>query len=414
MMGELQGKYEVFYIYNLIISILYFLFLVFIVYKRSYTTFQLMFFTFFITLVFVLANNYVFQLLGNSYFMPRAKDPIAYHSLASNMMKMDFSEKLTFFSSFSISDLGFPLYLSYVYSIIHSPLFANICNVFVHLCTVLLLFKIGRFFLSRKYAFMGAFIYGISQYAVWFISSGLKETIMVFFVIASVFFYLKYVKKNTLFYLFLALISALFLILFRIPIVIFLVGAFAICELTKKKVGFKQYFAVIFVVLSVFLLSQFYSTLLLKYTTLSQFAQTEGGFQQFAYATAFIAGFFGPFPTYMPFDGKENLSLIAGSLTLYVFLTLPFLYACYYALKSNNIYMKPLVIYALFEITGLVYLAQSFDLRKGIPHILLAIMLAMYTLSNYRKFNKTIHKYIFGGFYITITGILFFWNYLRL
>jgi hypothetical protein len=301
---------------------------------------------------------------------------------------------------------------------INSPLFVNILNVFINLGTVLLLYKTGRLFLTKRYAFLGAFIYGISQYAVFYMSSGLKETLMVFIAVASTFFYVKYVKKNKLKYLIFCSITGLTLILFRTPLAFFLLISFAYCELTKNKVSFKRYFVAALLVVGAFLLFQLFNNLLFRYIfspgneVVSQATGAES--QQFAYFTGLLSGLFGPFPTFMPFNNSEKISLFAGSLTLKVYLALPFLYACFYAIKLKHSYMKPLVFFTLFEIAGLVFLAESFELRKSLPHLPFVILLAMYGVSNYRKYIRGIHKYVYVGYYLLMTGFLFMWNYLRL
>lgn len=419
MLNYFQESSEFLFYYNLITGCLYFLLLTVALAKKTYSKVSLIGIVLAYSTVLVISNNYVFNELGHSYFALTAVDSLLYDKLARAMVKLNLLQKINYLSyGYSIGDYGFPIYLSYVYTIIKSPLLENALNILINIFTVVCLFKIGNFFLQKKYAFLGSLIYGTSQYVIFFMSTGLKEPLMILFIILSIYFYLQYVKKNNLICLFISILFALILVFFRLPLMVFLIVAFGLSELTRNKFSFKKIFLVIVLFACSIAMYIFFKDALLRYVYKSGSRvvvhATSTQSKHFAYVVGFISGLFGPFPTYLPLNGKENLSFYAASLTLKVFLSLPFLYASYYAIKLKNKYMKPLVLFSFFEIIGLIINANTFNFRVSLPHMGFVILLAMYTLSNRKKYIKGGHKYLYLTYYVSFAGFLFMWNFLRL
>jgi hypothetical protein len=420
---KLTGVNNVLFIYNLITGIVYFVVLALVVKKKHYTKYDLIFITAVVTLVLIMVNDYIFLKWGHTHLYFGANDAVAYNQTASNISHMNFSGKMNFLKSThrlgDIGDWGYPIFLSYVYTVFDSPNFMDFINLILNLGTVFLLFKIGQTFLPKKYAFTGALIYGISQYAVFFSSSGLKEPLFIFLIVLSVSFYVQYVQKKRVIFLILAILTAFFVVFFRTPIMVFLVVAFALCELTGKKMTPGRYLLAGVLVIAVIALYVSFSS------TFSQYTNSNGNgafvtktvtgsihYNMFGYIVSFFAGLFGPFPTYISFQNRIS-AMYSASITLKVFLSIFFFYTVYYAFKLKNNFMKPLVLFTLFEIAGLIYIGDTLEVRKSLPHLPFVIMLAMYTLANYKRIIRGGHKYIFAGYYIGMAGILLMWNYLR-
>jgi hypothetical protein len=423
---KLNGVNNVLFVYNLITAIVYFLLLALVVNKKRYTKYDLIFITFMVTSVLIFVNDYIFLKWGHTQLFFGAVDAVTYNHAASNISHLNFGGRMNFLNSThdfgDIGDKGFPIFLSYVYTIFDSPNLMDCIDLILSLGTVFLLYKIGKTFLPKKYAYTGALIYGISQYAIFFSSSGLKEPLMVFIIVLSFFFYIQYVKEKGVMFLTLAIFTAFLVAFFRLPLMIFLVVSFALNELTGKKMTATKYILIGFLAIASIALYSFFSASLLEtyvdsagnnaFVTVSATGALH--YNTFGYIVSFFSGLFGPFPTYMPFDHKRIIAMYAASITLKVFLSIYFFYAVYYAFKLKNNFMKPLILFALFDIAGLIYEADTLQVRKSMPHLPFVIMVSMYTIANYKQIIRGVHKYIFAGYYIGISGVLLMWNYMRL
>jgi hypothetical protein len=419
----LTGVDNVLFIYNLITGIVYFVLLALVVNKKNYTKYDLIFITFTVTCVLIFINDYIFLEWGHTQLYFGANDAVAYNRAASNISHLNFGNKINFLKSTrnfgDAGDWGFPLFLSYVYTIFNSPNFMDFIDLIINLGTVSLLFNIGRAFLPKKYAYIGALIYGISQYAIFFSSSGLKEPLLIFLIVLSVYFYIQYVQRKELIFLVLAMVPAGLIVFFRVPLMVFLFVSFALSEMTRKKMTASRYILAGLLIVVVIGMYVYFSSALGRYTNSTgngafTTVTATGGLQYntFGYIVNFFSGLFGPFPTYMPFDNPIG-AMYSGSMTLKVFLSIYFFYAAYYAIKLKNNFMKPLVLFILFNIVGLVYVGEALQWRFSMPYLPFFIMLSMYTVANYKRIIRGIHKYIFAGYYIGMSGVILMWNYLR-
>ena len=135
----------------------------------------------------------------------------------------------------------------------------------------------------------------------------------------------------------------------------------------------------------------------------------------FSSAVSVVSGLFGPFPTILPFPGKENLSVSAGSLILKIFISAYFFVGAYFAYKARNAVALGMAIFCLLEIGSLMYLFETFELRKGFPHIAFFALIAIYGFEKLKtsqsKYNR-LKKLIFTG-NLALAGAIFSWNILR-
>ena len=128
-----------------------------------------------------------------------------------------------------------------------------------------------------------------------------------------------------------------------------------------------------------------------------------------------VSGVFGPFPTIIPFPGKENASIFAGSLVLKVFISAYFVVGAYFAFKARSAIAIGLSVYCFLEIGALTYLMETNEFRKGFPHIPFFLLLAVYGFESLEKSGakyNNLKKYILTGNFGFAVAIVA-WNTLR-
>lgn len=419
--ADLLDKTMPIYLVNFATTFIYFLILIIISQGENFSEQKLITIVLPFNLFFVSVYNDLFFIDHGDYFAFIAVDSLSYDYTARYIAQFNFNESLNSFPRpIGFDDKGFVIYISIIYRIINSPLAVNFFNVLLNLATTLFLYRIGLFFLSRKGAFIAAIIFGISTYSVFYQASGLKETLMVFLVVASFYFFYKFFDKRYLKYILPAIFFCLLLFFFRVPLVFFVFGSIAITYILKRERGFSDILLSLFVIILIIVLYKTYNTYLLRYVysfkaVLSIKEELVGADPNFEIITALVSGLWGPFPTIVPVSGKENISVLAGSLILKIFLSSYFIIGSYLAYKNRNYYVLPIAVFCLSEIFALSYLLESFVFRKGFPHVPFLILIAVYS---YEYLHKRTGDYLFikrsiAFFDIGLIGAIFFWNYLR-
>ena len=366
--------------------------------------------------------NILFFIDHGDFLAFQASDSTGYRSIAENMAKAPIK---TIFSKIpwylGNDDKGFVVYAGLLYRLIPSNLTLNFFNLFLNLATVTLIYKIGKFILSEKGAFLSALIFGLATYTVFYQASGLKESLMVFLTVGAFYFFIRSFESLPPSVFFLALLCCLLLVFFRVPIAFFLLISGAIYLFFKKKgtsmlgppiIFFSLIIGIVFLV--------FFDSYLIRYTYSIDkvIAIKETVFQhnlRFAGLVSTVSGLFGPFPTLIPFPGKENTSIFGGSLILKIFISAYFFVGAYFAYKSRDAIALSLAMFCLLEIVGLCYLMETMELRKSFPHIAFFVLIAIYGFENLEKQALEfagLTKLIFAGnlsFAIAIPA----WNILR-
>ena len=278
--------------------------------------------------------------------------------------------------------------------------------------------------LTQRLAFTGALVYGISSYSIFYQASGLKETLMVFFIISSFYYYTKYIKTDKSLYLIFSILSGFMLMFFRVVIVAIILLSYFISEIIRRRNNIQIIIPIfIFSLILVTFLSNYLDFIsklihaadfILYYKSFeSSYISTNTGV--FSYTTALMSGIIGPLPTLLPFNGKESLSIYSSGLILKVFLSSYFLFSLKFAWKEKNHIILPIIIFCLIEIMGLSYLLESFELRKAMPHIGLFLLASVYSyeqIHNRYKSHKLI-KALILIFNSVFAVLIILWNVLR-
>lgn len=419
------------YLVNFITTLTYFSFLLwFSQGKINIKTNALLMIVFVYSLFFVAVYNTSFFIDHGNFFAFGSRDSMQYHSIAKNMAATSFSNAFDFLpAKWNFDDYGFPIYVSLLYRIFDTPLIVNLVNVLLNTFTTYFIYKIGRYFLTNKYACVAALVFGLSTYSIYYQTSGLKETLMIFLITGSFHYYYKYLSSNRKKYFLYAILWCMSVFFFRVPLVFFLFLSILCTEffrmklltnLIKMKFSYK-FILPIFITITVsiiFLYTKFpllgrYLSLIKVISLTKQSISSSHSFV-FVYLNSFMAGFLGPFPTIIPLSKNMNLSILAGSLILKVFLSIYFIFGVYIGRKNK--FILPIAIFCLLEICSLSYVLQSFEFRKCYPHIPFVILIAIYGFQylNYNKCKYYLLRRAIWLYNSAITVVMFYWHYLRI
>lgn len=419
--SNLLDKSMPIYLVNFVATLIYFLILIIISQSEHFNEHRLVTIVLIFNLFFVAVYNYLFWIYHGNFFAFTALDSLSYDYLANYIAQFNFIQGLNAFPGrIGFDDKGFVVYLTIIYRIIDSPLAVNFLNILLNLVTTLFLYKIGLYFLSKKGAFIAAIVFGTSTYSAFYQASGLKETLMVSLVVASYYFFYKFFDKHYSKYILPAFFFCLLLFFFRVPLVFFIFGSIIITHILRREKGYLSILLSLSILTLIIVLYKSYNTYLLRYVfsfgeVLSIKERLVGANPDFEIITSLVSGIWGPFPTVIPAYGRENLSVLAGSLILKVCLSSYFIIGIYLAFKNRNYYVVPIAVFCLVEILALSYLLESFEFRKGFPHVPFLILIAVYS---YEYLHKRKGDYLFikrsiAFFDIGLIGAIFFWNYLR-
>ena len=276
--------------------------------------------------------------------------------------------------------------------------------------------------MSKRYSFICSLSYSLSSYTLFYLSSGLKEPILIFLVYLSIYIYLKRIYfKNKIFLKNLILLSIpLGLIFFFRPvIIIFLFISFMASYFFKlKSKGYKVFFIVMILLLvslsypvliqerDSFIIGGSLASMLdnkLMYSGLTK------GSVGFTYFTNIVSSLFGPFPN---FDSENiRLSIFASGLVFKSFLSIFFLLSAITIIRNRRLKFYPLLIFIFLEIISLVLIMEGLELRKSLPHVPVFYILSFWYLYklDMEEFKKK--TYIINLYFILIVVAMITWNF---
>ncbi len=421
---SIDGSDNIITLFNLIFAIISFS-IIFNCYSNNfYSKNQLIFiFVTYSILVITILNIISFN-YNNDFFVFNSIDAVFYNDIAIQMNKEYNISKVMFLlqNEIGYADIGMPLLLSFLYEIVESNLILNLLYITVGIYIALLIYNISSFYMSKRYSFLCSLSYSLSSYTLYYFATGLKEPVLIFLVLLSIYIYLKRIYfKNKIFLNSLILLSIpLVLILFFRPIIsIFLIISFMASYFFKlKSKGYKVFF--IFVILffvglsfpilmqesTYFLTGGSFESMIdnrLNYSTL-----IKGGVE-FTYFTNVVSGIFGPFPN---FDSSNiRLSIFASGLVFKSFLSIFFLLSLVTIIRNKIVQFYPLLIFIFLEIISLVLIIEALELRKSLPHIPVFFILSFWCLYKLDLEGLKKKKYIINSYFTLIIVAMIIWNF---
>ncbi|BDX37492.1 hypothetical protein CYCD_08470 [Tenuifilaceae bacterium CYCD] len=415
------------YILNILTSIIFFLVLNSQLAKseKYYTEKRLVLLVFIYSFISVAIYNIISYYYRGNLFVFSEADALFYDRESRIMAGMSFSDGIkNYLNNMLLEDLGAVLVISSLYRIIESNLLLNFVYIIIGAFTALCIFRISKKFMSIKYAFLCALTYSVSSFVLWYHASGLKESFMVMLVV--VFFdqfYQFYINKKYIAVLY-CIISLLALLLFR-PVIVFLcIGALSIGVLLSKKVNtFSLVILVLFFIITIYL-SNYISTESSRFIYNSndelidikeKSGMVKGGVL-FTYITNIVAATIGPMPTLQP-NEKIILSLFSPGLIFRVLIGAVLWFGVFYIIKTREGDIFPLVLFYLLEAASLVYIMESLELRKSLPHFPMIYIISFWFLDKYNNLNhlnsnvKQRIRIIINLSSFLFALLIIYWNY---
>ena len=312
-------------------------------------------------------------------------DSQAYENYSSHMTDMSFPAAFYYISHiYTFDDWGAPLVMTAILKIIPSKYFFLFCQIIMNVVGTLCLFSISKSIMPKKYGYMAVLVYAISPYSIFFMSSMLKEEIMVLLIIISIFFLYKYRNSRDPFCILIGGGASLLILFFRVPIAIFVWLVYAVTLLLDSK-GHIQRGLVYLLLISGFILAvgilQYSSDRYVNNMATYMFESTTL-FQKVVLAAGALIG---PFPDLLQLP-SQNISykpMYAPGVLYKFLLFFPFWKGFIYCLKSKATEVIPLYLFCLLEMVGLVSVFDGLEVRKAFPHFSLFILAAFWFMSRY-------------------------------
>lgn len=373
-------------------------------------------YTFFLGLFFILISEYYD---GDNFLFSKIDAMYYYkHSMKVNELGL-FGNLSRIVKEIDYDDWGILFFDTIVLYIIPDKLFLNFIYTIIGCFSALFLYRIGKYYMPESFAFLAALGYSCSSYIVFFNCSFLKESLFVFFVIATLYNQHCAIKDRSTKSLLLVALCITAVFFFRPAVAAFLAASsFTYYGITQKKNA-----------ISLFLYAAAIGAIIVSLKTIQEILEfnTAGGdldavigetnnasySSSFNYFVSFFGAFFGPFPSLFPKpQGPSYMEFFGAGLTYKLFFVAPFWYGIYVIIKNKIIEFIPIILFVLLELflTGAV--CASLELRKVVLHIPFMYIIAFYGM--YKGFvpDSLTRISSFACYAFTI-GVLFLWNVIK-
>lgn len=383
--------------------------------KRLYTT------VFLYTLLHAalfMAISYFYT--GDTYMFSKS-DAMLYTEVSQKFIDLGITDGFKYLSShIDMDDWGAVLWDALCLSIVPDKLFLNFMYILLGTFGSIYLFKTGRFFMSDKYAFLGSLTFSTSSFWIFYHCGFLKETAMVFFIIASMYHAYSFVIKQNYAGLGYAIFFGSLLIFFRPAILGFLVIAFMFYYAILHRKNALGFFLLIAALgLSVLVIDKM-SHAIDRYTAggdiegVIAYRSNANYSGAFNYFMSFFGAICGPFPTIPSSDPEmpKHIQFYAPGLIVKLFLALPFWLGVTHFLRERQWQSIPIISFILLEMLATAVICASMELRKVLPHIPFMYISSFYAIY---KYDQSEHREIplQKVSFLVIFLMLFVWNIIK-
>lgn len=374
-------------------------------------------------LIGISTYNLVSFYYNDNFFSFNEIDALLYHNAAEYIADTSFQEGVgRFLKDYDFDDLGIVIVIGTLYQIAQSNLILNIFYLLISIFSAVKLFELASYFMSKMSAFICSLAFYSLSFVVWFNSSGLKESLLIFLVIYFFERYYRFALKKDVKALPIAFLAVAFMLFFR-PAVgffcVFSVGLTFLIFRWKSVVGLITIIAsiIFIIILSSILIDNFNRYLMGgDLTYLLQIKEQQGmviGGIGFTYAVNILAQAIGPMATFTP--GKsEILSFYAPGLVYRILIGVPFWLGIGYIFKKKVTDLFPIAFFVLMEMLSLTLILEGLELRKAIPHFSLVFVIGFFYLDKFDtkiiSKRRTFLTYSTHLAFLLILGLLFFWN----
>jgi len=379
---------------------------------------------FVVVLAYSLMLGTVFMAISYIYdgdtFMFSKSDAMLYYNESMRANDVGFWNNAAYITNkFSFEDWGSLLFDSFLMSIIPSKFFLNLSYMLTGAVSSVLLYRIGRHYMSEQYAFVAAMAYGTSSFLIMFHCTFLKESLFVFMIICTVYNLCRGIHKESNNAYPYALLFLFILFFFRPAVAAFIILSFSVYIAIKQHGSAFSIFFYLMIAVGFLVSMKYMMDMTERYSNgyevkaeASGIAKAySGGFNRFV---NIFGGFFGPFPTLFTKheSGPTTVIFYSSGLTYRLFFIFPFFGGIYLILKNKVLELLPITFFILMEMLATGMVAASLELRKVMPHIPFTYIVSFYGLSKWQE-SKVLQRIPNALIICVAIGILVLWNVVK-
>ncbi|MES2132263.1 MAG: glycosyltransferase family 39 protein [Bacteroidota bacterium] len=368
--------------------------------------------------------NVISYYYNNNFFVFSEADALLYDYEASRMSNMGLINGINYYlHRHESEDLGIVFILSNIYRFVESKFAYNFYNAIIGTVVAVHIYKICKYIMSDKNAFLCALTYSISSYVLWFHSSGLKESTLVALIVLTFYHYYNFHKNKKPYSLILGILCLVSILFFRPALMFIVVASIAIGILFSRKASAGSVILIILLMVSVVISFAFINSIADRFLLGSSeemlaSKESEGmikGGVTFTYFINVLASTLGPLPTILP--TKPLLSFYSSGLIFKIFISIVFWLGVIYSFKVSNKFLYPVIIFVLIEMVALAYILESLELRKSLTHFPFIFITAFWFIDFYnrekalpakkkREIQKLVNVYMF-----VFLVLIAYWNF---
>lgn len=384
-----------------------------------------------IIFVFQLIATITMRTFNYSYFgNPLGFNPLdslVYDRIASLFYHSSFRELNMFLDTNEIfyDDRGILYFLYFVYQLAGSPdrgvNLAVFFNVVFITASSYYVYRISERYMDQKSSIFAAFVWGTQLYASYTATVGLKENIMVFFVVASLYFIVKLWNEYTVQNVIMALFLALFTLLFRTAIFYMLVCC--LLAVTAVKFPFIRKYIVFFIILILVIAIIYFRMVFneinefrgdqIDYDTYQGMIENKksasGGFSSIV---NFISAFIGPLPNVVAQGDKSNyITMFSFSSFCKTFYSFFFIYSVYRIIRTKDVKLLPLVLFWAADILMLMVTFFTLHDRYHWPHVPVIVILSVWGGTKWIERPPRNGRILYRAYVLFLFVVLIMFNY---
>ena len=386
--------------------------------KRFFVGWNL-FFTVFVCLVI---EAVLFQMaswfIDEDFFVFSKIDAMEYYLGSLKMSNMGIVDSFRYlYQKFSFDDWGAFLWVTSVFRIVPSVLFLNFLCCIMGAFSALMMFNIGRSLMPKRYAYMAALTFSIASFAACHCVGVRKEHVTSFLILAAFYFFYLYLRKRNRKSLVFSLLFILSVLLFRVPVALFLFFSLGLTLILIYSKG--PVVIILGALLSIVICSSSLFTLTFE-SYLSggdteaiierkiEMASGGGIVNQAADPLAALAG---PFPSIM-MKITKGTCFYASGLLFRVLLAAPFFVGVYYAFRHKYKKLYPLIFFFLANALGVAISVKGLEYRLSHPHMAMMYLVAFWMLAkyDYHRMKRQLPAIAVYGWFILVTMVCLVWN----
>lgn len=325
-------------------------------------------------------------------------------------------------SSYSFDDWGAIFMTGLVYAVGESNLSIDVFYWLLSILTARYMFRLSANFMAFPWAAMCTFAFVCSSYSIWFATTGLKESFMLFVIVFGYYAYIRFSKGQGNEWLIYSISVLGLLIFFRPILLLFVLLSFSINSAFKLQSGLFRWTIVLLsvgVVIGFVPIQDQLSSYLGK-TSVAEFVESQSDSERvrggivFTYAVNVLSALAGAFPTIASETKPSQYFWISG-LIFKVLLSVALILGVWQILRSRYSDLNVLLFFPLLEASALILILDALELRKSLPHYPMLYIVAFWFLSQ-ESLRKSLWHPIFVKRFASISlTVLFlfivFWNF---